>query len=104
MINNYVSIDEFRSNLAELIGRVMYGKDKVIIKKYKREAAILLSLDEYEKLLDPTKRLTKFQWNKAVQRLDRIRNKIPSVDQGILEKEINQAVKEVRSEKKNSNA
>ncbi len=46
MITNSVSIEEFRSNLAELIGRVMYGKDKIVIKKYNREAAILLSLDE----------------------------------------------------------
>lgn len=103
-MQNVVSIDELRTNLAELIGKVMYAKDKVIIKKYNREAAILLSLDEYEKLVDPTKRLTKSQWNKTVQRLDRIRDKIPSVDSKILEKEIDQAVKEVRVEKKSPNA
>ena len=87
MINNAVSIDELRSNLSEFIGRVMYGKDRVIIKKYNREAAVLLSLDEYEKLMDPTKRLSKSQWGKAVQKLDGIRAKIPKVDQEILEKE-----------------
>jgi len=103
MINNAVSIDEFRSNLSEFIGRVMYGKDRVIIKKYNREAAVLLSLDEYEKLMDPTKRLSKSQWGKAVQKLDGIRAKIPKVDQEILEKEINQAIQEVRAEKKKIN-
>lgn len=58
MLNNSVSIDEFRSNLAELIGRVMYGSNIIIIKKYNREAAVVLSVEEYEKLLDPTKRLS----------------------------------------------
>lgn len=104
MTNTSVSIDEFRSNLAEMVGRVMYGKARLMIKKYNRDAAVLLSVDEYEKLLDPTKRLTKSQWNKAVQKLDRIRDKIPNVDPNILEKEINQAVQEVRAEKKNATA
>jgi len=102
-MQNVVSIDELRTNLAELIGKVMYGKDRIVIKKYNRDAAILLSLDEYEKLMDPTKRLSKSQWDKSVQKLDRIRAKIPKVDQKILEKEINQAIQEVRAEKKKIN-
>lgn len=104
MIKNTVSIEEFRVNLADLIGRVMYGKDRVIIKKYNRDAAVLLSVDEYEKLLDPTKRLSKAQWDEAVQRLDKIRESIPEVDQELLEKEIDEAVQEVRTEKRNTNA
>ena len=61
MINNTVSIEEFRVNLADFIGRVMYAKDRVVIKKYNRNAAILLGVDDYEKLLDPTKRLSMSQ-------------------------------------------
>lgn len=100
MIKNTVSIEEFRVNLADLVGRVMYGKDRVIIKKYNRDAAILLSVEEYQRLIDPTKRFTKEEWNKKFAVLDKIRNRIPEYDQELLEKAIDEAVREVRAEKK----
>src|SRR3989344_1111761 len=99
MINNSVSIDEFRSNLAELMGKVMYGQNRVMIKKYNREAAILLSVDEYEKLIDPTKRFTKKEWAKKFAVIDRIRDRIPAQDQESLKKDVARAVQEVRAEK-----
>lgn len=102
MIKNSVSIEEFRVNLADLVGRVMYAKDRIIIKKYNRDAAILLSVEDYEKLLDPTKRLTKSQWNEAVQKLDSIRAGIPEADPEEVVNKVNQAVQEVRAEKKNN--
>lgn len=53
MINtNTVSIDELRSNLADIVNRVTYANDRVVVKKYNRNAAILISIDEYEKLID----------------------------------------------------
>lgn len=97
---NLVSIDELRTNLSEFIGRVMYGGNRVIIKKYNRKAAILLSVEEYEKLLDPTKRFTKEEWEKKFSNFDRIRERIPKQDQKALEKEIKEAVREVRASKK----
>lgn len=100
MINNSVSIDEFRSNLAELIGKVMYGQDRVMIKKYNREAAILLSVDEYEKLIDPTKRFTKKEWAKKFAVIDKIRDRISTQDQKSLKEDIMRAVREVRAEKR----
>lgn len=53
MINtNIVSIDELRSNLADIVNRVTYAKDKVVVKKHNRDVAMLISLDEYENLVD----------------------------------------------------
>ena len=100
MLNNIVSIEEFRVNLADLVGRVMYGKDRIIIKKYNRDAAVLLSVDDYEKLLDPTKRLSKSQWNDAVQKLESIRADIPDANPEDIQKDVYRAVEEVRSELK----
>ena len=100
MLKNIVSIEEFRVNLADLVGRVMYGKDRVIIKKYNRDAAVLLSVEDYEKLLDPTKRLSGSQWNNAVQKLDSIRADIPETDPDEIQKEVNQAVQQVRADQK----
>lgn len=99
MVNSSVSVDELRSNLAELIGRVMYGSSRVMIKKYNRDAAVLLSVDDYEKLLDPTKRLSKNQWDEAVEKLEAIRANIPEVSPVVIEEEIKQAVKNVRGKK-----
>ena len=104
MINNIVSIEEFRVNLADLIGRVMYGKDRVVIKKYNRNAAVLLSVDDYEKLLDPTKRLSMSQWNDAVQKLNAIRADIPEIDAKIIQKKVKKTIEEVRAGKKDKNA
>lgn len=104
MLKNSVSIEEFRVNLADLVGRVMYGQDRVVIKKYNRDAAVLISVEDYKKLLDPTKRLSKSEWNKAVQKLESIRKDIPEADPKLIEKEVNQAVRELRAEKKNNNA
>lgn len=101
MINsNAVSIDELRSNLADIVNRVSYGNDRVVVKKHNREVALIISLDEYEKIMDPTKRLSEKEWADSVKKLDEIRNKIPRVDPDEMEKAIDEAVREVRAEKK----
>ncbi len=101
MLNdNIVSIDELRSNLADIINRVTYANDKVVVKKYNREAAVLISLDEYEKLLDPRKRLSKTAWEKSFKKLDKIRARIPKMDPVELDKIIDEEVEVVRAEKR----
>src|SRR3989344_6402704 len=102
MINSRsVSIEELRSNLADIINRVTYAKDRVVVKKYNKEAAIMISLDEYERLLDPTKRLSKSQWNKHVKKLDSIRSKIPPAqDPEELDRIIDEEVEAIREEKR----
>lgn len=100
MLNNPVSIDEFRTNLAELIGRVMYAKDRVIIKKYNREAAVVLSVEEYEKLLDPTKRLSQARWKDKFKTIDKIKASMPDIDPDVIEAEVAKAVRAVRAEKR----
>ena len=97
-MKNVVSIDELRTNLAELIGRVMYGREHIVIRKYNKDAAILLSVEEYEKLIDPYKRFSKEQWKNKFALMDKIRESIPEVDQEILEEAIDKAVKAVRAE------
>lgn len=96
--SNPVSIDEFRTKLSEYIGRVVYGRDKIVIKKYNREAAVLLSIDEYESLRDPRKRFSsKKEWDKFFVRLDKIRNRMSETDQKELGKILNEEVQSVRS-------
>src|SRR3989344_8302034 len=99
MVNsNTVSIDELRSNLADIINRVTYANGRVVVKKYNRDAAIIISLDEYEKLMDPTKRLSEKQWADSFRKLDEFRAKIPKMDPQEMDKIIDEAVEEVRAE------
>ena len=101
MLNtNTVSIDELRSNLADIVSRVAYAQDTVIVKKHNRDVAMIISLEEYEKLMDPTKRLSKFQWAEHVKKLDSIRSKISPQDSDELDKIINEEVEAVRAEKR----
>lgn len=97
--HNVVSIDELRSNLADIVNRVAYAKDRVVVKRHNRNTAILISLDEYEKLMDPTKRLSKRQWESNARKLGSIRSNIPSHSPELLDQEIDKAVEEVRSSK-----
>jgi antitoxin YefM len=103
MLNtNAVSIDELRSNLADIVNRVTYAKDRIVVKKYNRDAAIIISLDEYERLIDPTKRLSDIEWKNRVKKLDKIRAGMPQFDPQEMEKAIDETVDEVRVEKKAS--
>lgn len=95
-----VSIDELRSNLADIVNRVTYAKDRIVVKKYNRDAAILISVDEYEKLKDPRKRFSsKEDWDKLFKLTDNVRNRMSRKDQKNLEKIINEEVKAVRAQK-----
>ena len=103
MLNtNAVSIDELRSNLADIVNRVTYAKDKVVVKKYNRDAAIIISLDEYERLIDPTRRLSDIEWKDRVRKLDKIRADVPRFDPQAMEEAIDETVAEVRVKKKTS--
>lgn len=82
--------------MAEFVDKVMYGKDVVFIKKYNRTVAVFLGLDNYERLLDPTMRLSKAKWNKEAQKLNDVKRKISETDPRILQKEIDRELKRIR--------
>lgn len=101
MLNtNTVSIDELRSNLADIVNRVTYAQDRVVVKKHNREVALIISLDEYEKIMNPTKRLSRSQWDEHAKKLDSIRNKIPAYDPDELDRIIDEEVEAVRAKKR----
>ncbi len=98
--NNPVSIDELRTNLADIINRVTYANDRVLVKKHNRNVAMIVSLDEYEKIMDPTKRLSQKQWNESVRRLDEFRASIPEMEPKEMERIIDEEIKAYRAEKR----
>lgn len=101
MLNtNTVSIDELRSNLADIVNRVTYAQDRIVVKKYNRDAAVLISVDEYEKLLDPRKRFSsREEWDKLFTFTDKVRDSMSVKDQKKLEEIIDEEIKAVRARK-----
>jgi len=50
-----VSLDEFRKNLSDIVGNVMYGNQTVLVQKHNRTGVVVISEKEYESLRDPRK-------------------------------------------------
>lgn len=95
-----VSLDEFRKNLSDIVGRVMYGNQTVLVQKHNKTGLVVISEKEYESLKDPRKRLSEKEWEEGFKRLDKIRTKIPRMDPEELDKIIDEEVAAVRAEKK----
>ena len=92
-----VSLDEFRKNLSDIVGKVMYGNQTVLVQKHNRTGVVVISEKEYESLRDPRKRFTSQEdWDKLFVLTDKVRNKMPVKDQRNLEKVVNEEVKALR--------
>jgi len=99
MFSTQVTIDDFRTNLADIIGKVMYGNNRVVIKKYNRQAAVLISINDYQKLTDPTKKYSPQEWLSKFAVFEDVKNKNAGKDPEEIEKDVAQAVKDVRAQK-----
>lgn len=97
MSNTQVTIDDLRTNLSDIVGRVMYGNNRVVIKKYNREAAILISIDDFEKLTDPTTRFSPEEWVAKFKVFDNLKKKNAQKSSSQIEKDVAMAVKEARA-------
>ena len=47
-MTNIVSVDETRRNLSEIISRAQYGKERFLVQKNKKNAVMILSLEDFE--------------------------------------------------------
>lgn len=95
-----VSLDEFRKNLSDIVGKVMYGNQTIIVQKHNRTGVVVISEKEYESLRDPRKRFTSQEdWNKLFVLTDKVRDKMSVKEQEALERVVNEEVKALRHEK-----
>ncbi len=96
-----VSLDDFRRNLSDLVGMVMYGNQTILVQKHNRNSIVVISEREYERLKDPRKRFdSKEDWDKLFALADKVRNKMPSKDQKSLTKVVKEEVGVMRSGRK----
>lgn len=95
-----VSLDEFRKNLSDIVGSVMYGNQTVLVQKHNRAGVVVISEREYENLKDPRKRFSsKEDWDKLFTLTDKVRDRMSVKEQMELGKIISEEIKEIRAQK-----
>jgi prevent-host-death family protein len=100
-----VSLEEFRKNLSDIVARVMYGEQTVLVQKHKRAGVVVMSEQEYEKLRDPRKRFqTEADWQAFFTHAEEIRARMSEAEQAEIEQIVDQEVRAVRNERKQPQA
>ena len=93
-----VSLDEFRKNLSDIAGKVMYGNQTVIVQKHNKTGLVVISEKEYESLKDPRKRFSsKEDWDKLFILTDKVRDRMSVKEQAGLEAVVDEETKAVRA-------
>jgi prevent-host-death family protein len=76
-----VSLDEFRKNLSDIVARVMYGDQTVLVQKHNKAGVVVMSEREYENLRDPRRRFSsQGEWEELFKLADTIASRIPQQD------------------------
>jgi len=99
-MNQTLPLKEVRDQLSDLVSRVAYGDQKVVITKFGKPVAALVTFEDYEKIMNPAKRYTKEEWDKGFSLMDKARANVKQYPQEKVEQAIDQAVSEVRQSKR----
>lgn len=95
-----LSLKNVRDQLSDLVSRVAYGDQKVVITKFGKPVAALVTFEDYEKIMNPAKRFTKEEWNKGFSLMDKARANTRDYPQEEVKQAIHQAVNKVRQSKR----
>ncbi len=99
-MNQLLPLKNVREQLSDLISRVAYADQKVVITKFGKPVAALVTFDDYEKIMNPVKRFTKEEWNKGFSLLGKARANTKNYSQKEVEKAIKQAVSKIRQSRR----
>jgi prevent-host-death family protein len=93
-----VSLEEFRKNLSDIVSRVMYGDQTVLVQKHSKVGVVVMSEKEYESLRDPCKRFnSQTEWDNLFQIIEKIRARMTRDDEAQLDKILDEEIKAVRA-------
>lgn len=99
-MNQTLPLREVRDQLSDLVSRVAYGDQKVVITKFGKPVAALVTFEDYERIMNPAKRFTKEEWEKGFSLMDKARANTKKYPQEEVEQAIDGAVSEVRQSKR----
>jgi prevent-host-death family protein len=84
-----MSAKDARSKFSDLLGRVNYGGEEVIIERSGRPVAAVIPVPVYERLV--AERKTRFEV------IDRVRSRLPEASIEAIESDVREAIAKVRS-------
>ena len=95
-----ISAEELRINLADYLGRVMYADEMIVVQKYNRDAAVIISPRMLKRLIDANQATTADR-DTALKRLDALVSQIPDNDlsEAKISHLVDREVKAVRARK-----
>lgn len=99
-MNKTLPLKKVREELSELVSRVAYGEQKVVITRFGKPVAALVTFNDYEKIMNPRKRFSDEEWEKGFELVDKMRTNAKNYPPEEVEKAIEQAVGEVRQSKR----
>lgn len=99
-MSQILPLKDVRDQLSDLVSRVAYGDQKIVITKFGKPVAALVTFEDYEKIMNPAKRFIKKEWDKGFSLMDKARTNTKKYPQKEVEKTIDKAVSEVRKSKR----
>ncbi|OGK13255.1 hypothetical protein A3A93_00555 [Candidatus Roizmanbacteria bacterium RIFCSPLOWO2_01_FULL_38_12] len=99
-MNQILPLKEVREQLSDLVSKVAYADQKVVITKFGKPVAAIVTFNDYEKLINPTKRFSKNEWEKGFTLMDKARANTSKYPKQEVEQAIKKAINEVRQSKR----
>ncbi|MEK7592634.1 MAG: type II toxin-antitoxin system Phd/YefM family antitoxin [Patescibacteria group bacterium] len=99
-MNQTLPLKAVRDQLSDLVSQATYTDKKVVITKFGKPVAALVTFDDYKKIMNPAAKFTKEEWDKGFTLMDKARantNKFPQKD---VEQAIDNTVKQIRQSKR----
>ena len=85
-----ISAKQARNNFSELLGRVCYGRDIIIVEKQKKPMVAIIPADQLENHMKIRR--------KSFQLLEQFRSKLPDVPDQEIETDISEAITSIRNQ------
>lgn len=98
-MNQTITLKEVRGQLSELVARVAYGDQKVVITKFGKPLVAIVNYDDYKKLMNPAGRFTDEEWEKGFEFITKARVASKEVSDEAAKKIIARETASVRSAK-----
>lgn len=99
-MNQTLPLKAVRQQLSDLISKVAYADQKVIITKFGKPVAALVTFEDYERIMNPAKRFSREEWDKGFVLMDKARTNTKNYSQKEVKQAVNEAVNEVRKSKR----
>lgn len=91
-----VAAQDVRNKFSEILNTAIYGSTDIIVTRFNKPQAVIVSYKEYKRLMNPQSHFTKAEWKRGFEIFDTIRAKNKNIPASEIEKGVRKAIKAVR--------